>query len=803
METGWRWFFFQKDAVLKYTSKRLKLKHPNEYSFTMASMKTKTKTESSPSNIRNKQKITNKDECIEGHNMIAGGEGWGNKQVRSLVASICNQSTEHPGPTCNDNHKSRKQCSQKRTRTSSVNCEETNIGKHTKSFWPKTDRTLPTESGTFKSVSKDLRAPFVPFSISSSNISKERNINVGSSTNMIPVVVDLLSRCNGQVQSQQDSMARPPLNLSEAIPKIVAQNYYNPRIPHSFACSPNNAINTAQQRSFNILPHTTVPLQPFNPWLSFNGRLPYFSSQQQAGISTNQRTSRTHRHPPRSTKHFQDVPTACPEITSTPRCWDTLCSPGPSPGAMEFTIMSYNILADELLWLHQDLYSQCHDKHKEWPNRSKALLTQILAHNADIVCLQEVQEAHWVKDICKTLEAYGYKGKFKKKDNDQTDGCAILYKEKKFRLLKCVPVSFMRGGILDRGNIGLILILEPQSSVYSGKVDKVCVATTHLLFNPRRGDVKLAQLMVLLAEIDKHAHLDVRDGAVAQGEGDAGSWSKNDGETNNPRGMMDGELCEHASPRKSQTKTKNKSADTEAKTQDSGSWADPTNNPILQGTDPNTNASAYCPVILCGDFNSEPFSDFYNFITSGHLKYQGLICRLMCGQKEGQMGGVDRGVGRHLLPHELNISQHCQYIDQVKNRQNSTQNAGGCLTINSGEVFHKMNFKSVYEHFMYKSGNRVREVSTCHNRAITTVDYMFYSGVNPTGAEAEKRTESAVEGGSSVDLIIDAPATKMEPLVLLARYRLLTKREVNKMGHLPNAILPSDHLCLIAKFLLR
>ena len=38
-------------------------------------------------------------------------------------------------------------------------------------------------------------------------------------------------------------------------------------------------------------------------------------------------------------------------------------------------------------------------------------------------------------------------------------------------------------------------MLQPSCSV--------CVANTHLLFNPRRGDVKLAQLMLLLSKIDK------------------------------------------------------------------------------------------------------------------------------------------------------------------------------------------------------------------------------------------------------------------------------------------------------------
>lgn len=38
-------------------------------------------------------------------------------------------------------------------------------------------------------------------------------------------------------------------------------------------------------------------------------------------------------------------------------------------------------------------------------------------------------------------------------------------------------------------------------------VGPLCVANTHVLYNPRRGDVKLAQVAILLAEVDKVARL--------------------------------------------------------------------------------------------------------------------------------------------------------------------------------------------------------------------------------------------------------------------------------------------------------
>lgn len=60
--------------------------------------------------------------------------------------------------------------------------------------------------------------------------------------------------------------------------------------------------------------------------------------------------------------------------------------------------------------------------------------------------------------------------------------------------------------MLDRHNVGIVLLLRPvvtQGSEVKAKGPPLCVANTHLLFNPRRGDVKLAQLAIMLAEIDR------------------------------------------------------------------------------------------------------------------------------------------------------------------------------------------------------------------------------------------------------------------------------------------------------------
>lgn len=53
-------------------------------------------------------------------------------------------------------------------------------------------------------------------------------------------------------------------------------------------------------------------------------------------------------------------------------------------------------------------------------------------------------------------------------------------------------------------NVALIVLLKPKSRFFEEKL--LCVATTHLLYNPKRGDCKLAQIQLFLAHLDRVSH---------------------------------------------------------------------------------------------------------------------------------------------------------------------------------------------------------------------------------------------------------------------------------------------------------
>lgn len=60
-------------------------------------------------------------------------------------------------------------------------------------------------------------------------------------------------------------------------------------------------------------------------------------------------------------------------------------------------------------------------------------------------------------------------------------------------------------GTLDRNNVGLIAKFKLLTSSSSTAGKEFLIATTHLLFNPKAGEVKLAQISYLLAELHKMA----------------------------------------------------------------------------------------------------------------------------------------------------------------------------------------------------------------------------------------------------------------------------------------------------------
>ncbi|XP_076011216.1 protein angel homolog 2 isoform X2 [Genypterus blacodes] len=383
-----------------------------------------------------------------------------------------------------------------------------------------------------------------------------------------------------------------------------------------------------------------------------------------------------------------------------------------SVGTFDFTVLSYNILSQELLNDNNYLYRHCDPGVLLWDYRLRNLLAEMQNYNADILCLQEVQEDHYENQIKPALQALGYQCEFKKRTGRKPDGCAVVFRTSRLSLLSSNPIEYFRPGdaLLDRDNVGLVLLLKPNDA--AGQSDPsacICVANTHLLYNPRRGDIKLAQLAILLAEIGRLSRLP-------------------DGSNN--------------------------------------------------------------PVVLCGDFNSTPWSPLYSFLTTGCLEYKGLPIGMVSGQDSGSRG--QRLLTVPIWSQSLGINQKCQYENQSTDTPTGVEGAISNLTVRTdltedlatkaaaafhrAQIEHSLKLQSSYQHYLLHDGRP--EITTCHSRAAMTVDYILYT---PDSA--------SLPGGRG--------------LQLLGRLSLVGHSELMEVDGLPNQHHSSDHLPLLAHFRLR
>lgn len=166
-----------------------------------------------------------------------------------------------------------------------------------------------------------------------------------------------------------------------------------------------------------------------------------------------------------------------------------------------FKLMTYNVLSQTLLELNSHVFDNCEPSHLLWESRIIRLFNHIFQENPDILCLQEVEAEH-LNLFNEGLKEFGYFGIYKKKTGvTLVDGCAIYIKEGAFELVDIINVEFYQRkvSIMDHNHVGIIAQLRPCSMPNS----RLVVANTHLLCEPKRALVRLAQLRLFLAEIDR------------------------------------------------------------------------------------------------------------------------------------------------------------------------------------------------------------------------------------------------------------------------------------------------------------
>ncbi|KAK1298651.1 hypothetical protein QJS10_CPB14g00324 [Acorus calamus] len=173
-----------------------------------------------------------------------------------------------------------------------------------------------------------------------------------------------------------------------------------------------------------------------------------------------------------------------------------------------FVVVSYNILGVENASKHSDLYDRVAPRDLCWDRRKRRIRKELRRYDPSILCFQEVDQFN---DLAKLLQKDGYKGVHKSRTGEACDGCAIFWREEKFTLLHQEAIEFNKFGLRDNVAQLCILKMNPRHSYSSSNecVDPemedrtVLVGNIHILYNPKRGDIKLGQIRLLL----ERAHL--------------------------------------------------------------------------------------------------------------------------------------------------------------------------------------------------------------------------------------------------------------------------------------------------------
>ena len=171
-------------------------------------------------------------------------------------------------------------------------------------------------------------------------------------------------------------------------------------------------------------------------------------------------------------------------------------------------ILSYNILAQSLLSdsLHMTNEEINEIDYLRLEYRFNKIFEKIIELEPDICLFQEFEQNGILQNLFNSKNL-SYEIIFKKRPGEHDEGCAIAYNKKKFRLeyycslelrsenLKYKKFSKKKGSpvLYNKENVATMVVLESyQTSFY------YLIICSHLLFNNKRGDIKLGQIYQII-----------------------------------------------------------------------------------------------------------------------------------------------------------------------------------------------------------------------------------------------------------------------------------------------------------------
>ncbi|KAL9043172.1 MAG: hypothetical protein Q9180_000052 [Flavoplaca navasiana] len=190
--------------------------------------------------------------------------------------------------------------------------------------------------------------------------------------------------------------------------------------------------------------------------------------------------------------------------------------------AETLSVLTYNILCER--YATPKLYGYTPSDILAWDYRKNLILNEIREHNADIVCLQEVDQEGYHEYFRRELAYQDYRGVFSPKTRAKTmadreakfvDGCATFFKSSKYICLDKHVIDFanmainrpdMKGEhdtfnrVMPRDQIAVVTFFENRATG-----SRLIVVNVHIHWDPAYKDVKLVQVAILMEQVSKLA----------------------------------------------------------------------------------------------------------------------------------------------------------------------------------------------------------------------------------------------------------------------------------------------------------
>lgn len=231
-------------------------------------------------------------------------------------------------------------------------------------------------------------------------------------------------------------------------------------------------------------------------------------------------------------KTFSKVVLPVPPVPDIPRVLKADVQVPQAQLGTRLRVCSYNVLAE--IYTNKAQYPHCPLWALSWNFRHQNLMREIKQFQADIYCLQEVQEDRFAEYFYPEMRNWGYEGEYKKKTrrnmgmDGKVDGCAVFFKVSRIRLLEKYVIEFNEAAIamargrniitkisspteeqrnealsrLLKDNVAQVMVFEtiPERGEHA---QRFCTCNTHIHWDPEFLDVKLWQTQMLVKELQK------------------------------------------------------------------------------------------------------------------------------------------------------------------------------------------------------------------------------------------------------------------------------------------------------------